>query len=141
MVLLGASKAEASKAAHHIITMEDSLQKTNHLIKLAEHELTLDGKMSGNNETVDISLSLEDLRETADQLWKKVQSGLLKLMGKDSATASALKNAIGNEFLGLRLKCRALLIQIQQRVQQSLLAAVPFKRKMSRAKKGVCLFP
>ncbi len=97
--------------------------------------------MSGNNETVDISLSLEDLRETADQLWKKVQSGLLKLMGKDSATASALKNTIGNEFLCLRLKCRALLIWIWQRVQQSLLAAVPFKRKMSRAKKGVCLFP
>ena len=141
MVLLGASKAEASKAAHRIIAMEDSLQKTSHLIKLAECELALDGKMSGNNETVDISLSLEDLRETADQLWKKVQSGLLKLMGKDSATASALKNTIGNEFLCLRLKCRALLIWIWQRVQQSLLAAVPFKRKMSRAKKGVCLFP
>ena len=132
-LVLGASKAEASKAAHCIISME----KTNHLIKIAEHELALNGKRSGKNETVDISLSLEDLRETADQLQKKVQSGLLKFMGKDSATASALKKAIGNEFLGLRLKCRALLIQIQQRVQQSLIAAVPFKQKMSRAKKGM----
>src|SRR5260370_42482683 len=72
LVLLGASKAEASKAAHRIITMEDSLQKTNCLIKLAECELTLDGKTSGNNETVDISLSPEDLRlrGTADQLQK-----------------------------------------------------------------------
>src|SRR5260370_41327939 len=121
--------------------MGEALQKANDRIKLAENELALDGKTAGNNETVDISLSLEDLRETADQLQKKVQSGLLKLMGKDSATASALKNAIGNDFLGLRLKCRALFIWIWQRLQQSLLAAVPFKRKMSRAKKGVCLFP
>src|SRR5260370_39393584 len=99
------------------------MEKTNHLIKIAEHELSLNGKTSGKNETVDISLSLEDLRETADQFQKKVQSGLLKLMGKDSATASTL----GNAFLSLRLKFRALLIWIQQRVQQSLIAAVSFK--------------
>lgn len=115
--------------------MEDSLEKTNRLIKLAQQRL-VDGDRSDSDETVEISLSLEDLEETAAQLRKKVEAGLRKLMGKDSATATALKKAIQNEFLALRLKSRALLMRIRQRVLQSLLAAVPFKRRISRAKKG-----
>jgi hypothetical protein len=129
----GASKAEASKAAHRIIAMEDSLEKTKRLIKLATNQLLREGPLDG----IDASLSLEDLQETAEQLKKKMQSSLMKLTGKDSATAAALKKAIKDEFLGLRLKGRALLIRIRQKVQQSLLAAVPFKRRVSRAKKGM----
>jgi len=119
--------------------MEDSLQKTNRLIKLAQQQL-VDIERSGSDETVEISLSLEDLEETASQLRTKVQTSLRKLMGKDSATAAALKKAMQSEFLSLRLKSRAFLIRIRQRVLQSLLAAVPFKRRISRAKKGLLFF-
>src|SRR5260370_29942848 len=85
--------------------------------------------------------ALRTLGKQQTNCGKKCSQDFSSSCEKSQPPASALKNAIGDEFLGLRLKCRALLIWIWQRVQQSLLAAVPFKRKMSRAKKGVCLFP
>lgn len=133
---LGASKAEAAKAVRRIIAMEDSLEKTKRLIKLTNEQLLAENKSSAEDEGLEIALGLEELHETADRLTKKMQSSIRKLTGKDSATAAALKKATENEFLGLRLKCLALLSRICQKVQQSLLAAVPFKRRISRAKKG-----
>ena len=85
---------------------------------------------------LEVSLSLDELHQTAQQLEKRLQSNLQKLMGKDSATAALIKKAIHDDFLGLRLKCKALLMRLRQKVLQSLLAALPYKRRISRAKKG-----
>ena len=72
------------------MAMEDSLAKTKRLIKLATNQLVGEGSSSGDkqsseNHSLDTSLSLEDLQETAEQLKKKLQSSLVKLTGKDSA--------------------------------------------------------
>ena len=111
------------------------MQKTQKLIKLANQQLLRDQPSNGDD-SVEVSLSLDELQDTADKLEKKLQSNLMKLMGKDAATAAAIKKAMKDKFLSLRLKSRALLIRIRQKVLQSLLAAVPYKRRISRAKKG-----
>lgn len=111
------------------------MQKTQKLIKLANQQLLRDQPSNGDD-SVEVSLSLDELQDTADKLEKKLQSNLMKLMGKDAATAAAIKKAMKDKFLSLRLKSRVLLIRIRQKVLQSLLAAVPYKRRISRAKKG-----
>jgi hypothetical protein len=138
-VQLGASKAAAAAFANQILAMEDSLQGTKRLIKLTQERLLSDGLQppSSSNESPDeLLLSLEELQQTASRFEQKIQANMMKLIGKDSATASAIRRALDDDFLGQRLKGRALLVRIRMKVQQSLLAAVPYRRRISRAKKG-----
>jgi hypothetical protein len=121
--------------------MEDSLQRTNRLIALAKEQLSAEAPppnpaLASDSDPADISLGLEELELTASRLEGKIKSSMLKLLGKDSATAAAVKRAINGKFLGLRMKGRALLVRIRLKVQQSLLAASPYRRRISRAKKG-----
>jgi len=85
---------------------------------------------------IDLSLNLASLQTTSTRLKQRIDQSMHLLTGKDNATASAIKASLKDEFQNKIYKCRALLIQLVSKVRQALLAAVPFKRRISRAKKG-----
>jgi hypothetical protein len=88
-------------------------------------------------EAVEASITLEDLQALVAQLDIRINKKVKILTGKDSATAATVTRAVTNHYLAKRLKARALLMRVHQKVMHSLLVALPYKRRISRAKKGV----
>lgn len=124
----------ATQFANNIISMMDSKEKMLSLIKhtaenLAEEDETV--------EAVEASITLEDLHALVAQLDIWINKKVRILTGKDSATAATVARAVTNDYLAKRLKARALLMRVHQKVMHSLLVALPYKRRISRAKKGV----
>jgi hypothetical protein len=124
----------AAQFANNIISMMDSKEKMLSLIKhtaenLAEEDETV--------EAVEASITLEDLQALVAQLDIRINKKVKILTGKDSATAATVTRAVTNDYLAKRLKARALLMRVHQKVMHSLLVALPYKRRISRAKKGV----
>jgi len=114
--------------------MVDSLQKTQTMIQLSTNQMAEMPAEEGGG--VEISLGLDDLRAAADRLQRRIARDVQALMGKDKATASAIRKALKDSFLSLRLKCRAILIRLRDKVRDILLSAVPYRRRISRAKRG-----
>ena len=85
---------------------------------------------------VDAMLTLEDLHVVLARLEQRIESSLNSLTGTNASTKESILMAIKDDYLGKRLKAYAILTQVHQKVKQSLLAAVPYKRRISRAKKG-----
>jgi hypothetical protein len=147
---LGASKTAAAKTASGIIALMDSLQQTDGLIKA-----TMDtSSSSGQSQALlSLSLTLEDLIDLRQKLFKRIQKATRLLLGKDASTAAAVKRAMKNEFLMKRMKAHAIRLKIRQQVRDMLLMSVSIKRRTSREKKGkqvqpfssdlanICIFP
>ena len=76
---------------------------------------------------VDNGLMLEDLHIAVTRLEGRIKKNMEVLTGKDAGTASAIKKAAKNEYLARRLKARAILMRVHQKVKHSLLAAVPYR--------------
>jgi hypothetical protein len=116
--------------------MVDFLEKTEAMIKSYGQEALSSRALGPEGAILDLSLSLEDLHATATRLKARIRQSVKLLTGKDSSAGAALKKVIKNEF-DLRLyKCRALLLRLAARVRDSLLAAVPYKKRISHTKQG-----
>lgn len=119
--------------------MVDFLEKTEAMIKSHGHRVSSSEALSPKGAIVDLSLSLEDLHATATRLRTRIQQSIKLLTGKDGSAAALLQKAISNDF-DLRLyKCRALLLRLASRVRDLLLAAVPYKKRISHTKQGAVL--
>ena len=127
----------ATQYANKIISMMDSKEKALSLIKRMTEGLA-EGSNSG--EETDAALILDDLHVAVARLEGRIKKTSQALTGKDPGTARSIKAAVQNEYLARRLKARAILMRVHQKVKHSLLAAVPYRRRISRAKKGECLF-
>jgi hypothetical protein len=114
--------------------MMDSKEKTLNLIKHVVENLAQADET--HEEVVDSSLTLEDLHVLVARLDQRIKKSLTILTGKDAGTAESVKAAVQDDYLAKRFKAQAILMRIHQKVRHSLLAAVPYKRRISRAKKG-----
>ena len=114
--------------------MMDSLQQTDGLIKAATK-----ASLSPNThsqELLTLSLTLEDLTDLRQKLYRRIQKATQLLFGKDVSTAATVKRAMKNEFLMKRMKAHAIRLKIRHQVRNVLLMSVSFKRRTSREKKG-----
>jgi hypothetical protein len=116
--------------------MMDSLQQTDGLIKAA-NEASLSNTHS--QELLNLSLTLEDLVDLRQKLYRRIQKATRLLFGKDASTAAAVQRAMKNEFLMKRMKAHAIRLKIRHQVRDVLLMSVSFKRRTSREKKGKCM--
>lgn len=98
------------------------------------------GETGGSGEEANASLILEDLHVAVARLDGRIKKTMEALTGKDAGAARSIKAVAQNEYLARRLKARAILMRVQQKVGRSLLAAVLYRRRVSRAKKGEQLF-
>ena len=116
--------------------MMDSLLQTDGLIKAAT-------KASSSNtdsqELLNLSLTLEDLTDLRQKLYRRIQNSTQLLLGKDSSTAASVQRAMKNEFLMKRMKAHAIRLKIRHQVRDVLLMSVSFKRRTSREKKGMSI--
>jgi hypothetical protein len=122
--------------AHGIVGMVDILETTEAMIKSHGQQASASSNLGPNGEIIDLSLSLEDLHSTATRLRARINQSINLLTGKDTATAVALRHAIQNDFQLKLYKCRALLLRLANKVRDSLLATVPYKRRISHTKQG-----
>jgi hypothetical protein len=111
----------------------DSLQQTDGLIKAATEASSSN---QHSQELLSLSLTLEDLIDLRQKLFKRIQKATHLLLGKDASTAAAVKRAMKNEFLMKRMKAHAIRLKIKQQVRDVLLMSVSIKRRTSREKKG-----
>jgi hypothetical protein len=114
--------------------MMDSLQQMDGLIKVATK-----ASLSPNThsqELLNLSLTLEDLTDLRQKLYRRIQKATQLLFGKDVSTAATVKRAMKNEFLMKRMKAHAIRLKIRHQVRDVLLMSVSFKRRTSREKKG-----
>ena len=114
--------------------MMDSKEKTIALIQRVTSNLA--HADATGDEAVDASLTLDDLHVLVARLEHRIKNSLTSLTGKDSGTAQSIRKAVRDDYLAKHLKGRAILMRVHQRVKNSLLSAVPYKRRISRAKKG-----
>lgn len=126
----------ATQFANKIVSMMDSKEKALRLIKRMTENLA---KGSNPGEETDAALMLDDLHVAVAQLEGRIKKTMEILTGKDAGTAISIKAAVQNKYLAQRLKAHAILMRVHQKVKHSLLAAVPYWRRVSRAKKGECL--
>lgn len=112
----------------------DSLQQTDGLIKAATKASSSSNVDS--SEPLSLSLTLEDLIDLRQKLYRRIQKATQLLFGKDASTAAAVQQAMKNEFLMKRMKARAIRLKIRHQVRDVLLMSVSFKRRSSREKKG-----
>jgi len=131
--LPGASKTAAAKTASGIIAMMDSLQQTDGLIKAASEASSSN---TDSQELLNLSLTLEDLTDLRQKLYRRIQNSTRLLLGKDASTAASVQRAMKNEFLMKRMKAHAIRLKIRHQVRDVLLMSVSFKRRTSREKKG-----
>ena len=118
----------------------------NNIIGLLESLRTIESMIHTNTSasstergTIEGALGLEDLHASATRLQQRIKRSVQLLTGKDRATAEAVKNALKDAHLAKVYKCKAIQLRLANRVRNSLLAAVPFKRRISRVKKGECV--
>lgn len=123
----------ATQYANRIISMMDSREKALRLIKSITDNMA---KKRNSGAEVDATLILEDLSAAAACLDQRIKRDTEVLTGKDAETTKAIKKAARSDYVARRLKARAILMRVHQKVQHSLLAAVPYRRRVSRAKKG-----
>lgn len=116
--------------------MMESLAGIQETIKAVTDELPSidpDGKCG---DLLDATLYLEDLQKAERKLIQQIKSHKETLTGNHAPTAAAIQHALKNKFELKVFKTRALMIRLCSKIRQSLLAAVPFKRRISRVKKG-----
>ena len=113
--------------------MMDSLQQTDGLIKAAS-EASLSN--TDSQELLNLSLTLEDLTDLRQKLYRRIQKATQLLFGKDTSTAAAVRRVMQNEFLMKRMKAHAIRLKIRHQVRDVLLMSVSFKHRTSREKKG-----
>lgn len=111
----------------------DAQQQTQAMLK---ESLNRVASQSLGSEPTDLALAVEDLTQSLDLLDKKIKKQMEILGAKDSATAAEVKQAVKDDFLNKRMKARALRIRICHKVKGCLLAALPYKRRICRAKNG-----
>jgi hypothetical protein len=116
--------------------MMDSLQQTDGLIKAATEASSSN---TDSRELLNLSLTLEDLTDLRQKLYRRIQNSTQLLLGKDSSTAASVQRAMKNEFLMKRMKAHAIRLKIRHQVRDVLLMSVSFKRRTSREKKGMCI--
>lgn len=119
--------------ANGLIALMDSLQQTDGLIKAATEASS---SSEHPQELLSLSLTLEDLMDLRQKLYRRIQKGTNLLLGKDASTAAAVKRAMKNEFLMKRMKAHAIRLKIRHQVRDVLLMSVSIKRRTSREKKG-----
>lgn len=88
-------------------------------------------------ELVGSAVTLEDLEQQEARLQSRISQNLAALKRQDTSTAETVHLILEDKFQGKIYKSQALLIRLRSKVRQALLAAVPFKRRISRAKKGM----
>lgn len=110
----------------------DSLQQTDGLIKA----VSMASSNGDSQELLSLTLTLEDLLDLRQKLYRRIQKATQLLLGKDASTAAAVQRAIQNEFLMKRMKAHAIRLKIRHQVRDVLLMSVSFKRRTSREKKG-----
>lgn len=113
--------------------MMDAQQQTQAMLKDSLERVASEPPGS---EPTDLALVVEDLAHSLDVLEKKIARKLEILGAKDAATAAEVKQAVKDDFLSKRMKARALRIRICHKVKGCLLAALPYKRRICRAKNG-----
>ncbi|KAF8304858.1 hypothetical protein DL93DRAFT_2066735 [Clavulina sp. PMI_390] len=128
-----ASKTAAAKTASGIISMMDSLQQLDGLIKAAGTATTSE---QGSPELLNLSLTLEDLAELRIKLQLRIQKAIKQLLGKDAATASAVQKSMKSDFLMKRMWALAIRLKIKQQVRDVLMMSEPFRRRTLRDRKG-----
>ena len=72
-------------------------------------------------------LTLEDLVDLQQKLFKWIQKATCLLLRKDASTAAVVKRAMKNEFLMKRMKAHAIRLKIRQQVHDMLLMSVSIK--------------
>lgn len=99
-------------------------------------EALIKGQSSELVDLVDSGIALEELQSDIAKLKQKIETMISSLSLEDPATGEAVRLALRNKFELDLYKCQALLIRLGSKVRQAVLAAVPFKRRISRSKKG-----
>lgn len=87
------------------------------------------------SDLVGSSVTLEDLQQEEARLQDKIKQNMA-LLNRNTEAGETARLLLKNEFQQKLYKCQALLMRLCSKVRQALLAAVPFKRRISRAKKG-----
>lgn len=128
----GASKVETTRFAHNLVGMLDSLDQTDALIQLLSNQGS-----STSSSPFDLSLTLEELISMKNRLATRIKKDSQTLMGRDAVTARAIRNAMKSDAVMKKMKARAIRLQIRHKVKDVLMSAVPYKRRISRAKKGL----
>ena len=88
------------------------------------------------SDLVGSSITLQDLEKDQCRLQAKIQQNLALLKRETGEGKESVRLLMADEFQSKIYKCQALLMRLCSKVRQALLAAVPFKRRISRAKKG-----
>lgn len=88
------------------------------------------------SDLVGTSITLEDLKKDQSRLRAKIEQHLALLKRETGDGERSVRLLMENDFEAKIYKCQALLMRLCTKVRQALLAAVPFKRRISRAKKG-----
>jgi hypothetical protein len=114
--------------------MTDSKDKALRLITQMTENL---GEGGNSGEGTDTGLILDDLHVAVARLEGRIKKAMEVLTGKDAGAVESIRAAAQNKYLAQRLKARAILMQVHQKVKNSLLAAVPYRRRVSQAKKGL----
>jgi hypothetical protein len=127
--------------ANGIVGMVESLTSLQDTIKAATEELTLMNPEEQSGDIIDFTVYLKDLQKAEAKLNEQIRQHKQTLTGKDAPTGAMIEHALKDKFELKVFKCRALMIRLCSKIRQSLLAAVPFKRRISRAKKGESFRP
>lgn len=130
--VLGASKLETTRFAHSLIGMMDSLHQTDDLIRVVSER-----EASATEGGIDLGFTLEELLSMKNRLTARIEKANRILMGRDSATARAIEAATKDDVKIKKMKARAIRLKIRHKIKDVLMSAVPYKRRISRTKKGM----
>lgn len=124
---------------NEIVKLRDSMKAIKDAMDLAATQTERDYQRSTSNNVFNLSEDIDDLASAYTRLDVRLQHNYKLLTGKDETAAALLRGTFDDEMQCLAFKCRAYLYQIHLKVQQAKLAAVPFERRISQAKKGMML--
>lgn len=135
----GASKRGAQRVVHAVIAQMEALYVIQRDIEAKRAQVAGTDPIKKLVELVGSAVTLEDLQQQEARLQSKISQNLAAIKRQDASTATTVHLVLEDKFQGKIYKSQALLMRLCSKVRQALLAAVPFKRRISRAKKGMCL--
>jgi hypothetical protein len=117
--------------------MIESQSNTQGAIKQILKEMATLGQDTQSAERrVDLSIQQSDLEASNQRLSVRINKGVKQLMDKDRATATMLKKAQDDKFIGLRLRARAIKHRIRSRVRERRFESERLERAYFRATLG-----
>lgn len=135
-LLAEASTRGANRLTHALIALMEAEYIVQQEIRAKRAQITSFDPANNLSDLVGSSITLQDLEKDQSRLQGKIAQHLTSLKAATGEGETSIRLLIQDEFQSKIFKCQALLMRLCSKVRQALLAAVPFKRRISRAKKG-----